>query len=196
MRFRIIPIVVIPIFLFTFWYYGLHFWDFSSQFSNSTWLQSRDLVLLPRPKISSEVQPFYNKWKDCVNKALERVSEDPVKVSLFFKKSYFHRFFFQFWFTWFKHINKCEEVWSKQLEIRGFRNLDETKYHVLPLNVSRVCFKMTRLKNYIRCFYEGKEFFLQNEPSVIVTIGIGHDTTAEEKLRLVKFSRKSNPKIN
>ncbi|PAV92248.1 hypothetical protein WR25_09016 [Diploscapter pachys] len=94
------------------------------------------------PYLPIHILPFYNKWKDCVNQVLERVSKDPAK----------------FWSTWFKHANKCEEVWSKQLEVRGFRNLDETKYHVLPLN---------------------------NEPSVIVTIGIGHDTTAEEKLRLL-----------
>uniref|UniRef100_A0A8R1HPD8 Methyltransf_21 domain-containing protein n=2 Tax=Caenorhabditis japonica TaxID=281687 RepID=A0A8R1HPD8_CAEJA len=60
------------------------------------------------------------------------------------------------WSNLWKGIKKCENIdQMKSLAINDFANSDETKRHILP--------KL-------------------DLPSVIVTLGIGHDTSAEEKL--------------
>ncbi|PIO69296.1 hypothetical protein TELCIR_08886 [Teladorsagia circumcincta] len=62
----------------------------------------------------------------------------------------------QLWGNFWKGVQLCEKLpFMADLKIKNFNNGDETKRHIPPL---------------------------KREPSVIVTLGIGHDTAAEEAL--------------
>ncbi|CAD6198846.1 unnamed protein product [Caenorhabditis auriculariae] len=79
-------------------------------------------------------------WHDCLAKNISAYEKDPKGL----------------WGNLWRGIKKCELLpGMKNLPIEDFRNGDETKRHILPLD---------------------------NSPCTIITLGVGHDTKAEEAL--------------
>ncbi|EFO97122.1 hypothetical protein CRE_15158 [Caenorhabditis remanei] len=108
-----------------------------------------------RDSAVDKVAKNYSAWHDCLKKNISIYDGNPDGL----------------WGNLWRGIKLCEVLPEmKGLFIGDYPNSDETKRHIVPKMVS--CrWKTSKL------LYD-----FQQLPSVIVTLGIGHDTGAEEKL--------------